>query len=305
MVPTQRAHRRMQQVFGMGGNNGIELQWLPAPPGGGRVGGGMAFGNNPFNRLLNAANSSVTQDMTHPLLVNNEGNFVGTNPNSNRNGISSSRQMLNDPEDAGTIQLELLEQLLMNSRPQAMSRPPHGTLISSGSQRSLSQLPSSQSPLSDEEQQKLNLQGYALSFTEDRWKQDSKLQYGNYLIDKALRTGNAILNQLLPAAYQVKVKEDKEREEKKRIEEETKKEEEEKKRVEDGERAKAEAEKIQPATAPEQDVEMAPASSSGELAPSAPVAAPAPEVEERIIVMIDGNPVDITGKIYCLVPVCP
>ena len=87
----------MQQVFTVGGNNGVDIQWYQ---GGGNIDVSMLTGNN-------ALGQSINQDMTHPLLLNQETNFVGTNPN--RSNGSSSRQALNDPEDAATLQIELLE----------------------------------------------------------------------------------------------------------------------------------------------------------------------------------------------------
>ncbi|KAJ3032901.1 hypothetical protein HDV00_006990 [Rhizophlyctis rosea] len=157
--------------------------------------------------------------------------------------------------------------------------------------------------------------------TTDRWWQEVRLMYGNTVQEKATKVENALLNALIPVAVeedkQRRAKEEAERkareeeERKKREEEEVKqKEEEEKRKKEEEEKKRKEEEEAaaRAAAAPVVDTDVAmgeaapmetdesAAVAEGE-APAAPPAQPAEPAQppQRVVVMVHGQEVDITG----------
>ena len=298
------SHRRaFQQNVVAVGSNGIELQWIPS---GGPLGDLLGGNARP-----NVLTGGVNQDMTHPLLVNQEINAIGINPSMARNNSNISRALFNDVEDLSQMQMELLDRLFSTSRPMTVSRGDFSgsifstTLPVAAASRLLGTNASSNTSLApqpEQDQQKLHIHAYILSFTDDRWKQEAQIQFGSHVIESALKNGNMFLNTLLPAAYEFKlqedeklrIKEEKEEEEKKRLEEERLK------QVAEEEAAKKKAEEEAAAIASDHhidDEEMAVDQSNESANPSASEdVPPAPVIEERVIVVVDGNPIDITGN---------
>ena len=105
-----------------------------------------------------------------------------------------------------------------------------------------------------------NLHLYRLGYSDERWKQESRMFYGSSTVDIATKHLNSLLNALLPDART-------------RYEEKTKKE---------LEKESEEAEKCRESNTPVDAV--------ASFAPSVPT--------DRQVITVDGNEVDITGHIY-------
>ncbi|KAJ3224220.1 hypothetical protein HK099_000081 [Clydaea vesicula] len=154
---------------------------------------------------------------------------------------------------------------------------------------------------------------YSLSilYTTESIAQEAKMMYGSLINEKALPILNAIVNALEPAAREedekrreretaarkIRQAEEKKKaeelEEKKRLEEEKKRKEEEEAEKIRAEEARIAAEQAVVANNQPEDIvmeEAAAISTPMDTAESSAAAAPA----ERVIVMVDGNPVDIT-----------
>ncbi|KAI9099723.1 hypothetical protein DFS34DRAFT_502229 [Phlyctochytrium arcticum] len=139
----------------------------------------------------------------------------------------------------------------------------------------------------------------------ERWWQEARLMYGTTASDKAARIIPQLLKEMLPYAQEeLRKRKEKEEMEKKAKEEERRiKEEEERLKQEEEERVKKAAdEKLKEelraqeasqelAGSPSTEAMDVTASSSSEAGPSAPTA-----TEERVVININGNPVDITGS---------
>ncbi|RKO89904.1 hypothetical protein BDK51DRAFT_46695, partial [Blyttiomyces helicus] len=191
-------------------------------------------------------------------------------------------------------------------------------------------------PVSTVDEQVANINAFNPISTLDRWLMEARLINGATFQEKASRALNALLNSLAPAAIEAdrkrKEKEEiarKAREEARRVEELARKKQAEedakRKAEEEAEEAKRKAEKeaaqaaaeeaTRLARGPETDAAMEEASPEPTSATSdatqvptpmeteassstsgAPVEAPAAEPAERVIVVIDGRQVDITGS---------
>lgn len=138
------------------------------------------------------------------------------------------------------------------------------------------------------------LLSHTLSFTDDRWKLEARLVYGNLMNEKAQKSTNAILNLLVPPAKEeARLKKE---EEDRKIEEERAAKLAEDKRLEaEAEKEKAEKLKVEIENQSKDEI-LIEVDSSINPEPSTEANAPQ-EPEERITIMINGEDVDITGTI--------
>jgi E3 ubiquitin-protein ligase HUWE1 len=137
-----------------------------------------------------------------------------------------------------------------------------------------------------EQKQVKNLHQVNLQFTDERWKQEARVLYGSSYNDVAKKLQNDILNQLIPSG----MAENEERAEKAKKEQEDAE-----KRLKEAKEQLEESRKMlddQMARNEENESEMAVDETN--VVESTPEE-PAPE---RQIVMVSGNPVDITGIIF-------
>ncbi|KAJ2995906.1 hypothetical protein HDV02_000306 [Globomyces sp. JEL0801] len=309
---------RMRQMLDVGlGPNGIEFHWAE---GVGRLAGNSETDFQVFSRPPNTIRTANgLEDMSHPLLVSQTDNAQARN---------RSTMEISDLVDeyAGNFTHELYEQMFSRGRaapgnagftaPGAASA--HRGTAATNSRNNISATNAVTQPDERNETDKrlAVVHGYTLSFTEDRWKQEVRLMYGTAVNAKASRLINSMLNKLIPPAMK-KAEEEKQKrleaeKESARLQAELKAALEEKKKAEE---AKAEEAKLQESEDGGKDMVVdEPAEGQSTAAPADNVAPstnnPAPTTdgvpqestepavveEERVVVIVDGQPVDITGS---------
>jgi E3 ubiquitin-protein ligase HUWE1 len=216
--------------------------------------------------------SSSSTEMAHPLLVN-QANLGNGNTSSFGSRIPIRAGILSE-DNVQLLRREMLGQLFARSQMGRIENLPT-TLMN----------PEIQSEAVVEKNQ---FHLYSLHFTDDRWRQEALALYGNSAADKAKRVSNSLVNQLLPAAYQAKLL----------LEEENKKIADERNAEE--QRIAGELEKAKMTEMAEKEEESshedvsADVNSAG-LDISMDVSAVVEMPEERLVVMVDGNAIDITG----------
>ncbi|KAJ3180597.1 hypothetical protein HDU85_004001 [Gaertneriomyces sp. JEL0708] len=167
------------------------------------------------------------------------------------------------------------------------------------------------SPSSLLEQQVAAIHAFFPLGTAERWLQEAKLMYGNVMQEKAAKIVNSVLNELIPVAMEEdklkkerdeqerKAKEEQERQ-KREEEERLQKEKEEQERVQRDEEDRQRRELEGSQTVVNQEAEMSDVQPIAEVgnersmqeSSSTPVA----NANERVVVMVNGAPVDITGS---------
>lgn len=300
------------------GPDGLEIHW--------------GQGNRPTS-LLDDGNRLAPNDeaLIHPLLQQRvevpassggrgRSDIVGNRPNIGRSGDLLDWQAFDDA--VGGNALQILEQIFSRTRGRAAgsfrivevpggnaNNVPGGLVAgvplgSTDNVHTSIPAPVDVSELTSSKSKIAALHGFKIVSTSDRWKQEARLVYGSLSTDKALRLTNAILNHLVPIAK----KEDderkkKEQEELKAKEEAAKKKAEEdlkKREEEEAAKKKLEEEEAAKKAELEQDVTMPDVGEQTTVEPPGPSAVPAEPVQEteRIIVTVNGQPVDITGKLH-------
>jgi E3 ubiquitin-protein ligase HUWE1 len=250
----------------------------------------------------------------HPLLQQQaEPSFLARPRPEIRTGRSEDLLDWQAFDDAmGGNALQLLEQIFSRGRtsgsfriveiPNQLNSNAPGPIINSGSARVADVDPSSRAPTSEQvsdadqvpkdEERLAFLHNFKLASNVERWKQEMKLMYGKLCHEKSLRLLNALLNFLVPLAkIEDEKRKQKEEEERKKREEERKKEAEElQKKKDEEERLKKEelSKKLEENTGSE-------AHAGGESSTGVVSTQPA---EDKVIVFVNGNPVDITGNIH-------
>ncbi|KAJ3361762.1 hypothetical protein HDU91_003754, partial [Kappamyces sp. JEL0680] len=270
LIPSRNPNRRIHVTAGITSQDGVGLDWIS-----GRDLQMDPIDINLLGRPL-GGHRMPTADLSHPLLVNQNNNSASTNTlNLSRIPIIARGGIIGNFDDVANLRMEIMNQLY-------------------GSRQNLDLLPGSArgpfpepngSPLSELDRNILQLHGYVLSFTEERWKQEARVLYGSLVVEKSQLVLNAIVNALLPSAYEAK-----------KLEEEEARVAAEKARLE----AAAEEEKNRQAKEDnllEADAEIPKEQQEGRLEDQENADSLAsPAAEERVVVMIDGNPVDITGS---------
>jgi E3 ubiquitin-protein ligase HUWE1 len=160
-------------------------------------------------------------------------------------------------------------------------------------------------------EQVVAVHGFITMKSPDRWWQEAKMMYGAAATEKALKVMNGLLNAMMPEYLEEeKVRKAKEEEEKKKREEEARKRKEEaeiarrKKEQEEEEARKKKEEEEAAKRRAEEETRAKEAAESMEVEEPTPgtgsssTAAPQEPERERIIVTINGNPIDISGKFF-------
>ncbi|KAJ3321382.1 hypothetical protein HDV06_004367 [Boothiomyces sp. JEL0866] len=235
-----------------------------------------------YNRNLPGRSQNL-MDMSHPFLIDAQNN---ANQNSTRRANSRTAGILGDLDhsDGGSILPgDLMEQIF--SRTRMIDASTQRLVVTTGSQNVNTEPQSTEiepfsSPLKEQVQ---NVHAFLMLYTDDRWKQEAKLLYGNSANSKAARISSAILEQLVPPAM----------EKRKIFEEEKRKFELEKLQKEEEEKAKKEKELKEQQAQVEAETEALDTSEDRQEDVEMESSASVPE--ERVFVTIDGNPIDITG----------
>lgn len=220
-------------------------------------------------------NSQSHAILSHPLLVNQDSSRRGGNVPRGMPNLSPMADF--EIVDRDEIPIPYLDQLLPITR--------NSTLGDIG------QLAPSL-PESEVEQQIRAIHSHTLLFSDESLKQLNLILFGGVAAEIATKYGNHVMNTLLPDAYSTKLEQKKLAE--KKVEEERLK-----KEQEDKEREKAELEKKkeeEEAVAAAASARLEDTSMLNETEEDVPVALEAPVEEQRIVVVVDGNAVDITGK---------
>lgn len=301
-IPIRSAHRRMQRAMALGlaGPGGFDLggpdiDWMPIIET-----GGDPNENNDFSILGRSINPSgrnahLAQDMSHPLLLNHDRNAAVGAGNSRRLPVPSLPAFdITDGHGRSVpgqnVPIEFLQQLFSRARDAEVQIQGHRSIGASMADVNDENLP--------EIDKQINyLHAHSLCFTEDRWKQEAKLLYGVSAVEKAAKYSNHVLNVLLPPAYEAKVLAQKNEDEAKAEAEKARLIKEEKDRM-DAEEVRAIALSLKGDE--EMPMEVSPIGAEIEVAHTP---TPIPEVVEieRIVVIVNGLPVDITGNIVASV----
>jgi E3 ubiquitin-protein ligase HUWE1 len=335
-----QVRRPVVDVVGMG-PDGVELRWAESLDNDGDGMDELQVLGRPLTSLRLPHNDDI---ITHPSLQNDANISSSSNPRNyfSNNGARGSTSRgnildqlrLNDGENA----LQILEQMFSRGIPRAdrqefviavdRSNNPHAIISnmqgdgqpnllfgssrptrSSNTPSNLNRPTQSEQPAppdSENDNSKIML-SHTLSFTDDRWKLEAKLLYGNTVNDKAQKFMNALLNILVPPAIEAaRVK--KEEEENLRKEEERLA-----KEIEDKMIADLELDRIKVALQLEKDKSeqllkdqadqnvLSMEESAAESSIAQDLVTPnATAPEERVTILIHGEDVDITGNISIL-----
>lgn len=311
-------------------NDGVELRWTD----GEHQGGAFQI----LGRPINPARNTGVDDFIHPLLVSDR------HPSSAVPSQTPSAQTRNRPHGGDLLRMtdaentiQLLEQMFSrgphmggrvpenviiavdhrnNPRGAAILPMPNDTMPTAGAFlqqiREISghaQIPvitdqSNEGETAPVNEKMKNLLSDTLSFTDERWKLESRLIYGASANEKALKTLNDILNILLPPAQEefrlkkeeedrLKVIENDVKEERKRAEAEKLRLEieEKEKELEEKKRLVEEARLAEPIPASIEELEPLAIIEGSSIIPATPME------EDRVTIMINGAEVDITGLI--------